>query len=135
MMNRHSGFTHPLAACIRHQEGQPDCEGLFRLLVISGLQRLFLGIHPFWGEPGRALYYTAIEQRATGFARALPSILRGKPAAHVNAANGYHSATIDSVSLDFHGSYTLDGELQRVNPPDAPITVACIGRARFLRIH
>ena len=134
MLRGHDGFARPLPMRIRHTGMQSTQDGTFMLLVISALQRLFLGIHPFWGERQGDLYFTAIEQNAVGFARALPGILRGKPGAHVNPRTGYHSRTLDSVELDFSGSYTLDGELHRVTQEDSPVTVARAGTARFLRV-
>ena len=134
MLRGHDGFAKPLPMRIRHAGAHPTLDGAFMLLVISALQRLFLGIHPFWGENQGALYFTAIEHGAAGFARALPGILRGRPGARVNTRNGYHSCTLDSVELEFSGSYTLDGELHRVLAEDAPVTVARAGTARFLRV-
>ena len=104
------------------------------LLVISALERLFLGIHPFWGGGDGRLYFTAIERHAAHFARALPSLLRGRAAAFMRRDNGYHSARLDSVQLDFRSAFTLDGELHHPAPDDAPMRVGCAGTARFLRI-
>ena len=47
---------------------------------------------------------------------------------------GYHSARLESVQLDFRSAFTLDGELHHPAPDDAPMHVGCAGTARFLRI-
>ena len=104
------------------------------LLVISTLQRLFRGIHPFWGPGEEALRIPAIERGAQQFMRSLPSVLRGRPAQCVRADTGYHSARLDSVQLDFNGAFTLDGELHHVAPGSGPLHVGVAGNARFLRI-
>lgn len=133
MLRGHSGFGEALRIGIE-RPGSRRVEGEFMLLVISALERLFLGIHPFWGEgPGR-LYFTAIERHAEQFARSLPTLLRGHATGFMTADHGYHSALLDSVQLDFHGAFTLDGELHHPAPGDAPIRVGLAGTARFLRI-
>src|SRR6202008_1877789 len=93
----------------------PAIEGEFMLLVVSALERLFLGIHPFWNEttPG-SLRMTAIERHAPRFLRALPSILRGRALPFMNAQHGYHSGRLAMLELAFSGGFTLDGELHHV---------------------
>jgi hypothetical protein len=126
------GAAHPMR--IAPQAASPVA-GEFMLLVVSALERLFLGIHPFWNEaqPG-ALRLTAIERGARGFALALPTILRGRPGAVVRPENGYHSLRCGRLELGFEGGFTLDGELHHMAPGESPLTVFDAGRARFLRI-
>lgn len=134
MMRGHEGFARPLEIHISTPGCAAPLDGEFMLLVISTLQRLFLGIHPFWGPGEEALRITAIERGAQQFMRSLPSVLRGRPAQCVRADTGYHSARLDSVQLDFNGAFTLDGELHHVAPGSGPLHVGVAGNARFLRI-
>jgi diacylglycerol kinase family enzyme len=134
MLRGHARFASPTAMSIRLADGTL-IEGEFRLLVVSSLERLFLGIHPFWGTGEGSLHLTAIERDAPGFLRALPSILRGHPGAAVRGDAAYHSADVDRLSLGFEGSYTLDGELHHVAAGDGPVEVFDAGRATFVRIH
>jgi diacylglycerol kinase (ATP) len=129
----HDGFGEALRIRIE-RPGAARIDGEFILLVISALERLFLGIHPFWGEGAGRLHFTAIERHAAHFARALPALLRGRAAGFMTQDDGYHSAMLDSVQLDFGGAFTLDGELHHPLPGDAPIQVGFAGTARFLRI-
>lgn len=135
MLQGHARFAAPTAMSIRLAEGDRSIEGEFMLLVVSSLERLFLGIHPFWGTEQGSLHFTAIEQHAPGFLRALPSILRGNPPPAVRAGAAYHSADVDRLSLGFEGAYTLDGELHQVAVDDGPVEVFEAGRATFVRIH
>jgi hypothetical protein len=105
----------------------------FTLLTVSTLQRLFLGIHPFWGQETGALRITAIERGARGFARALPSILAGRAPVHADDG-GYHSANTETLLLGFKGSYTMDGELHIADKADSPLCIYTAGDARFLRV-
>jgi hypothetical protein len=130
----HEDFARPLALRITSTDCATPLDGEFMLLVISSLQRLFLGIHPFWGEGERALNITAIESGAQHFVRSLPSLLRGRPARFVRSDTGYHSARLDSLELGFAGAFTLDGELHHVAPGSGPLNICAAGSARFLRI-
>ncbi|MFM7275331.1 MAG: diacylglycerol/lipid kinase family protein, partial [Gammaproteobacteria bacterium] len=132
MLRGHDGFgAHiPLVVSL---PGRSGFRGEYRLLVVCALQRLFLGIQPFWGEAAGQLRFTAIDRHAQGLATALPGILLGKPARRVLGAPGYHSTRFDTATLEFTGGYTLDGELHHVSEAESPITLSVAGRARFLR--
>lgn len=132
MLRGHPGFGDPVPMQIA-LPGQESVSGEYRLLVVCALERLFLGIRPFWGPTEGTLRLTAIERHAHGFARALPGILVGCPPLRVAAGAGYLSTRVESATLRFTGGYTLDGELHHVAAADAPITLAVAGRARFLR--
>ncbi|MBK9664191.1 MAG: hypothetical protein IPO61_00115 [Gammaproteobacteria bacterium] len=79
MMRGHEGFARPLEIHISTPGCAAPLDGEFMLLVISTLQRLFLGIHPFWGPGEEALRITAIERGAQQFMRSLPPCC-GRPA-------------------------------------------------------
>lgn len=132
MLRGHDGFAARLPLRVE-LPGQAGFSGEYRLLVICALQRLFLGIDPFWGEGPGALRLTAIEGDARGLAAALPGILLGRPARRIRSGSGYHSARFDAATLHFHGGYTLDGELHHVSEAESPITLSVAGTARFLR--
>ena len=135
MVSGHDGFGAPVRMRLAPAGGQA-LEGEFMLLVVSALERLFLGIHPFWNEDAHdgALRLTAIERRAPRFLRALPSILRGRAPAFVRPENGYHSRRLDRLGIEFSGGFTLDGELHHVAREESPLQIVDAGRARFLRI-
>jgi diacylglycerol kinase (ATP) len=84
-----------------------------RLLLMTSLDRLLLGMRPYWsdGAAGGALRATLVESRAPRLMRSMPRLLRGRPSPSMTPAFGYHSGRADQVQLRFRGSYTLDGEL------------------------
>jgi hypothetical protein len=82
-----------------------------RLLLATTLDRLFLGMRPYWGTGAGALKATLVERRAPAFVTKVPRLLRGRPDHIMTAARGYHSGRVDGLALGFRGSYTLDGEL------------------------
>jgi diacylglycerol kinase (ATP) len=84
-----------------------------RLLLVTALDRLLLGIRPYWGADTAvgSLRATLVESRAPRLMRSMPRLLRGRPGPGMTPASGYHSGRVGAVQLRFRGSYTLDGEL------------------------
>jgi len=101
-----------------------------RLLFATSLERLFLGMRPYWGSGTGALKATLVEQRAEHLMRRMPRLLRGRPDQHMTPAAGYHSARLDGLEMVFGGAYTLDGEL--FPSSDARITVSATDPVRFV---
>jgi hypothetical protein len=103
-------------------------------LIISSLERLFLGLYPFWGREPGALHCTWIEKPTRRVLRAFPSVMRGKPNRHVSAANGYFSHNADRIQLWLDGLFTLDGEMYRASREHGPVTVTNGGQLNFIRL-
>ena len=100
-------FSNPTAVQI---DEYPELPML--ILLVSSLDKLFLGMRPFWGKENGALHLTSIMQGAVQFLRRLPRIMKGgKYATALSRAEGYESRNTDRVHLDFDGPFTIDGEL------------------------
>ena len=105
------------------------------MTLVSGLERLFLNMHPYWGEDnGRPLHVTTIRSPATRLLRNLPSLLRGKPNRYLSEDQGYLSYNVESISLDFDGPFTLDGEILHAHIGSGPVEISTAGELVFLRI-
>lgn len=102
------------------------------ILVASTLERLSLGIRPFWAERGGAIGLTTIRGGAQRFGRAILSLLRGRPNRHVTSDNGYESFRSDAIRLHFAGELNLDGELFETAGPETPLRITAKGTVRFL---
>ena len=115
-------------------DGQPPER--FNCLVVfaSTLERLFLGLRPYWGTESEPLHVTAVSANPAHLLRALPSLLRGRKGRHSTKENGYMSHNVREVQLTFHDGYTLDGELYPPDPQRGPIQVRHGGQATFLRL-
>jgi len=99
--------------------------------MVSTLERLFLGLHPFWGGEAAPLHFTALQSKPPCLLRNLPSLLRGRSTMTATPANGYFSHNARQIILDFVGKFTLDGEIYEAK---SPLTIEAAGPARFLRI-
>ena len=102
-----------------------------RLRLRGRLTLLSAGIVGLVLVLGSLFAYLAVRDALVG---QIDNQLRGRAAAFMRRDNGYHSARLDSVQLDFRSAFTLDGELHHPAPADAPMRVGCAGTACFLRI-
>ena len=109
----------------------PAQRNRYLFALVSTLERLFLGLHPYWGEEKAPLHFTAVQSKPHHLLRNLPYLLRGRRTATASPENGYHSRNAQRLTLHFRGPFTLDGELFEAT---SPLTLEPAGPARFLRI-
>ncbi len=103
-------------------------------LLITSLQRLFLGLRPYWGKEQSALHTTWIEKPTRKVLRAFPAVIRGRENHHVTPENGYFSHNADRIQLHMDGIFTLDGEMHPASRNYGPLTISNGGTLEFLRI-
>jgi len=113
-------------------DGELVESGEFFLIVASSLQRLFLGIDPFWGIEKAPVRFTALASGSERIAMAAPGILRGKPRSFVRPEAGYTSRNVEVAELRLDAGFTVDGE---IIPPRSGEIVRISGdrRIRFVR--
>lgn len=80
------------------------------LVLCTTLDRLILGLMPFWGDGEGGLRYTSIAFPLRRFGRALIPILRGRPRRWMNDL-GYRSGRVGEVSLATDCPIIMDGEI------------------------
>lgn len=100
-------------------------------VLVSTLDRLFLGMRPYWGEEGGPLRYTAVAARPKYLLRILPSMFRVKKSHHISPKNGYFSHNAHELQLEIKGDFTLDGELYDTG--EGPISIKSAGPVMFVR--
>jgi hypothetical protein len=106
----------------------------YLLVFITTLQRLFLGLRPYWGTEQKPLHYTAVGSRPRHMLRALPSLIRGRQGRYVGPDNGYISHNINEVQLTLTSGFNLDGELYTPDCTLEPVVVSHGGHAAFLQL-
>ncbi|MBE9535258.1 MAG: hypothetical protein IMF03_09660 [Proteobacteria bacterium] len=111
-------------------DGCAQEEKLNLVVLITTLDRLFLGMRPYWGTEDGPLRYTAIEAKPKCLLRALPSLFKGRKSRYVKPSNGYSSLNAHEVQLEMAGDFTLDGELYAVG--EGGVTISSAGPFMFL---
>lgn len=112
----------------RHPPKQLNCA----LILACTLERLFLGLRPYWGTEDAPLHFTALSARPRHLVKTLPHILRGRKGRHGTQENGYFSHNVHEMRLTFDSGFTLDGELYTPDIRFGPLVVKEGGQASFL---
>jgi diacylglycerol kinase (ATP) len=126
-------YVAPVPITVALDENPPEVRDCF-LLMVSALDRLFLGLRPYWGKESEPLHYTAVNSRPQHLVRALPALIRGRTNRYGTAKNGYISCNVQRVRLTMNGGFTLDGQLFEAKAHLGPIVVQNGGTASFLRL-
>jgi len=106
----------------------------YLVLFISTLERLFIGLHPFWGIEAGPLHYTAVKAGPHHLWRALPSAFRGRKGRYGTPDKGYFSHNAHEVRLNLDTGFTLDGQMYVSETRLEPVIVQHGGKASFLRL-
>ena len=113
-------------------DGEPLAPREILLAMTTTLERLFLGLRPFWGTEPAPLRVTLVDGGAYRFAAAALGIMRGRPREHVRPVNGYRSRNVRELVVQLDAGIILDGELY--DPiPDRIVRVGAVEGVRFLR--
>lgn len=103
-------------------------------LLTSTLERLFLGLRPYWGGGAGPLYCTAVRARPAHVLRALPPLFWGHPNRCGTPENGYSSFKVNALQLTMDSRFTLDGELYQAESRAGPVSITWGGSASFIRL-
>jgi hypothetical protein len=100
--------------------------------MATALDRLFLGLRPFWGEGPGDVRFTSIGADARRFGRSLPRILSGRAGDALVDRDGYVSRNAGRVDLRMDCGFTVDGELEAPSP-DRIVSITSDDRVRFVQ--
>jgi len=103
-------------------------------LLVTTLERLFLGMRPYWGTEGGPLHFTAIRSDVAHLLRAAPSLIRGKRSRWASPRDGYLSHNLRDLRLSLQSGFTLDGQLYQSDPHLGALWLRKGGEAEFLRL-
>jgi diacylglycerol kinase (ATP) len=123
----------PVPITTRVDHNPPEARD-YLLVFVTTLERLFLGLRPFWGTESKPLHYTAIGSHPYRFVRLLPFLLKGRQLPNIMPANGYISHNANRIQLSLNSGFTLDGQLYRPACQQEPVVVTGGGPASFLQL-
>jgi hypothetical protein len=132
LARRDDRLVAPVAADIR-ADLQPLGAQDYLAILVTTLDRLILGLRPFWQCGTAPLRLTAIGARPARLHRALPALVMGRACPQASRKNGYFSGAAHRISLSLDGGFALDGELYTALRRH-PIGVSGGGAASFLRL-
>jgi len=126
-------FTRPVAVSVTFDNAAPAPAEDILILLVSSLERLFLGMRPYWGKEDAPLHVSLIRAGADRLLRNLPALLRGQPGRHAGA-EGYQSRNVARIDLALDGPWTLDGEMYQASRAAGPVTITAGGPVTFIRL-
>ena len=136
LARREDALVAPVSAAIRADRAD-IAEGDYLLMLISTLDRLILGLRPFWAQGENPLHLTAMRAGFRHLFRALPALAKGRRNRYASPENGYVSLTMDAIAArtaglgprGFSFDASLVGIVKPVYPPPPPPIV--VGRMRY----
>lgn len=112
-------------------DGRAGAAGDYLLFLATTLERLMLGLMPFWGEGNGGLRYTTVGFPPRSLWRALLPVIRGRPRPWM-AARGYESGRTAECRLSLRSPIVFDGEIFTPEP-GTPVILRADRRVTFLR--
>ena len=113
----------------------PHFQDEYLVLMVTTLNRLFLGMKPFWSNNSGSLRYTSLRVPYRYLWRVLPALLRGKPHALATVNHGYLSENLSEIRLGFDSGFVLDGEVYASSKPQEPLILDSPGELSFVRLN
>jgi hypothetical protein len=107
-----------------------DCE----IVYVTTLERLVLGLRPYWGEEVAPLHYTSVRASPRHWLKALPGLLRGRRNRYVTPANGYESRNAHRLEVVLDSAFFVDGEIF-FPTIGTPLAIGSGGTAAFLKLR
>lgn len=125
---------NPISVGVTAGEAGP-LEQEYLVLMVTTLDRLFLGMKPFWSTNTGPLRFTSLRVPYRHLWRVLPAVLRGKSHPLATNEHGYRSENLSEISLAFNSGFVLDGEVYTSSRPGEPLTLDSPGELSFVRLN
>ncbi|MGH8630711.1 MAG: hypothetical protein ACREU7_08095, partial [Burkholderiales bacterium] len=113
-------------------DGSDATERDYVLFLATTLERLILGLMPFWGQGTGAMRFTTIDYPPARLTRALWPVLRGKPRPWLEGS-GYRSGRARECALTLTCPMVFDGEFLEPEP-GVPVMIRSDRQMTFWRV-
>ncbi len=138
MLRGDTRYVAPIGIDVRIDSQDPQraievSDKEFFVLMVCAVERLSVGMRPYWGPQQGPLYYTAIRANPAHPLRAIPRLLWGHVNRFATPENGYASCKLTEVELTMDGRMSLDGELYEVGHGRGPLRLSHGGNLSFIR--
>ncbi len=124
------GLTAPVPAT---PEGLPGLSARqpYVAILASVLDRLLLGMRPYWGAEAAPIHVTAVKSHPGKLYRSLFPLLSGRGAT-LRGEEGYASANVQAMAVKLEGPFVIDGQCYDARGETLALSVA--GQINFLQL-
>ena len=109
----------------------PTREYTCMLLFTTTLDRLLLGLRPYWGGGEGSIHTTCLREHPVRLWRALLTIVCGRGNS-LAETDGYYSRNNSTLELTMDAGFIVDGEFFQCESRNGPLRMAQAGPVRFL---
>ncbi len=110
-------------------DGRPIPEEDFLLVLSTTLERLFLGLQPFWATDKGPIHLTAVRKRPKKLLSVLLQMFFDRFSPVLAEKNGYYSFNADRIEIYTHTGIALDGQIFQADPgPARPFIIEDAGQ-------
>jgi hypothetical protein len=95
----------------------------YMLIFATSLDRLLLGMRPYWGVQDKPVHVTLIDQSPQRLWCSIPALLTGR-GARLGSMAGYDSHNLSLLSLAMTGEYVIDGEIYAADEKKGEVRVS-----------
>ncbi|MEA2109480.1 MAG: acylglycerol kinase family protein [Pseudomonadota bacterium] len=110
-------------------------ENDYLVVLVSSLERLFFGLHPYWGKEDSPLHFTSVSIKPRYMLRTILQLTRRQRPQHATPEHGYRSHNVDQATIHCTSPYTLDGQIYHPADEKSPITVRQGGTLSFVQLQ
>lgn len=110
----------PMTIQFNHHDTTEDN---YLVVLVSALERLFFGLHPYWGKEEAPLHFTSIASDSRHVLHTLFQLVRSRRPRYATPEYGYRSHNVKKIKIFCTSPYTLDGQIYHPTDEKFPITV------------
>jgi diacylglycerol kinase (ATP) len=130
LMKRSSAELQPVRILLTDDNGVIH-DQVCLILLASTMNRLLLGLRPYWGQQHAPLHTTFITATATRLWRSLLRLIIGR-GSDLAEADGYYSRNNHSLEVLMDEGFIVDGEFFRAESQYGPLRITATENIVFL---
>jgi len=130
LFNRSAAELSPACILMTDDNGEKH-EKTCLIMFASTMDRLLLGMRPYWGKQQEPIHTTYIRSAPSRLWRSLLMILAGR-GIRLAEANGYYSRNNRRLELLMDEDFIVDGEFYRADRQHGPLHISVTDNIDFL---
>ncbi len=128
-------ILRPIPMSIQVNQQHNTTKNDFLIVLVSSLERLFLGLHPYWGKEDGPLHFTSVTSKSRHVLHTIFQLARGQQPRYATLEHGYQSHNVKQIKIVCASPYTLDGQIYHPASDKFPIIIRHGGTLSFVQLQ